>query len=75
MKDINKVIEILVSHNVTKSEYAKAIGTSRQNVNNWTNNIDGIPKRFLFPTVVFLNSLVDEKFTSCEYLLQHNDTK
>lgn len=75
MKDINKVIELLKSKHISQSEYAQGIGTSRQNVSNWTTSKDGIPKRFIYPTFLFIREHIDKKFKCCDLLkLQDNNS-
>ena len=76
MKDIEFVSKILEKNNISSSEYAKAIGTTRQNVHNWKSGGE-IPKRFLLATSKFL-SKIDNKKISVEKLLSFNidnDTK
>jgi len=76
MKDIEFVSKVLEKNNISSSEYAKAIGTTRQNVHNWKSGGE-IPKRFLLATSKFL-SKVDNKKISVEKLLSfniNNDTK
>ena len=64
MKDINLVIDILNQNKIPQSKYAEEIGTSRQNVHNWTKSGEGIPKKFLAPTVKFIKDHVNKKFSS-----------
>ena len=76
MKDINLVIDILKNNNIPSAEYARKIGTTRQNVLNWTKG-SGIPKKYLLPTVQFLSSILNRN-VSIEDLISltvKNDTK
>jgi transcriptional regulator with XRE-family HTH domain len=76
MKDINMVIDILKSNGISSAEYARKIGTTRQNVLNWTKG-SGIPKKYLLPTVQFLSSILNRNI-SIENLISltlNNDTK
>jgi len=60
MKDIEFVSKILEKNKISLSEYAKSIGTTRQNVHNWKSGGE-IPKRFLLPTSKFLSKINGKK--------------
>ena len=76
MKDINIVIDLLKSHKISSAEYARTIGTTRQNVLNWSHG-SGIPKKYLLPTVRFLSKTLNRNITIEDLLSLNigNDTK
>jgi len=76
MKDINYVIKILEKHNISNAEYARNIGSTRQNVHNWING-NGIPKYYLNSTAKYLSKLTKKKVTidSLFSFCIENDTK
>lgn len=77
MKDINLVIEVLKEHDISQAEYARAIGSTRQSVTNWKTLPDGIPKKFIMPTILFLKKHTGKTIKAEKLLsyLQPNTTK
>ena len=76
MKDIDFVNNILKQHGIGKAEYARNIGTTRQNVQNWSYGGE-IPKKFLLPTAQYLSKLLKREVTTDEILSisEINNTK
>jgi len=74
MKDIEFVKHTLKDNNISFSDYAKAIGTTRQNVQNWTYG-DGIPKKYLLKTAKYLSEISCETISVENLLSMSNDTK
>lgn len=62
MKDIELVKKLLLKHNISNAEYARSIGATRQQVNNWFDG-NGIPKHFLLPTANYLKKVTKENIT------------
>ena len=74
MKDIEFVKNTLKDNNISFSDYAKAIGTTRQNVQNWTYG-DGIPKKYLLKTAKYLSEISCKTISVENLLSMSNDTK
>jgi len=74
MKDIEFVKNTLKDNNIAFSDYAKAIGTTRQNVQNWTYG-DGIPKKYLLKTAKYLSEISCRDISVENLLSIPNDTK
>jgi len=69
MKDATKVNNILLTHDITRADFARGIKTSPQNVQNMF-RLNVISKLFLLPTVRFLREY--EEDITIEWLLEDN---